>query len=133
MNNSIPKTLVLLLTLTLPNLFASAQHVNIDFNTKHQIIRGFGGIHINSWTGRQLTADMQEKAFDNDPGEIGLSIFRMRIDPDSNAWNAELPIAQYATSKGAIVFASPWNPPSNMRAFLRETPNGNDNYLLPEF
>lgn len=133
MKNSIPKTLVLLLILTLPNFFATAQQVNIDFNTKHQIIRGFGGIHINSWTGRQLTADMQEKAFDNDPGEIGLSIFRMRIDPDSNAWNAELPIAQYATSKGAIVFASPWNPPSNMRAFLRETPNGNDNYLLPEF
>jgi O-glycosyl hydrolase/beta-xylosidase len=106
--------------------------VTIDMAEEKQIIRGFGGIHINSWTGQVLNVDMQEKAFDNDPGEIGLSIFRLRIDPNSNNWNQELPIAQYATEKGALVFASPWNPPSHMREVLRETQYGTDYYLLPE-
>lgn len=110
-----------------------AQDLRVDFSKQKQIIRGFGGIHINSWTGLQLNADMQEKAFDNDPGEMGLSIFRMRIDPEKNNWNAELPIAQYARSKGAIVFASPWNPPSHMRAVLESTNEYTDYVLLPEF
>jgi O-glycosyl hydrolase len=61
----------------------TAQTVNIDMGVQHQIIRGFGGIHINSWTGQQMTRDMQEKAFSNNPGEMGLSIFRIPFDPIS--------------------------------------------------
>ncbi|MBN2613298.1 MAG: T9SS type A sorting domain-containing protein [Bacteroidales bacterium] len=114
-------------------LTAKAQIVDVDLSQEHQIIRGFGGIHINSWTGRQLNEDMQEKAFDNDPGEIGLTIFRLQIDPDSNRWNAELPAAQYAVNKGAIVFSSPWNPPAHMREVLRTTQYGTDYVLLPEY
>jgi glucuronoarabinoxylan endo-1,4-beta-xylanase len=76
---------------------------------------------------------MQELAFSNNPGEIGLSIFRLRIPPNTSEWSAELPIAQYAVSRGAIVFASPWNPPSHMSEFLRETSNGTDDMLLPEY
>ncbi|MGF7140701.1 T9SS type A sorting domain-containing protein [Roseimarinus sediminis] len=112
---------------------ARAQVLRVDMSKKHQIIRGFGGIHINSWTGQTMTDDMQEKAFDNDPGEIGLSIFRLRIDPNSNRWSDELPLAQYAISQGAKVFASPWNPPSHMREILRQTNDYTDYVLLPEF
>ncbi|HKK66846.1 MAG TPA: carbohydrate-binding protein, partial [Bacteroidales bacterium] len=112
---------------------AENSDVTIDMAEEKQIIRGFGGIHINSWTGQVLNEDMQEKAFDNDPGEMGLSIFRLRIDPSSNNWDQELPIAQYATEKGALVFASPWNPPSHMSEVLRETQHGTDYYLLPEY
>lgn len=115
------------------NLNLNAQNVTIDMDIQHQIIRGFGGIHINSWTGQQLTRDMQEKAFSNKPGEMGLSIFRMFIDHNPNGWGNELPIAQYAISQGAIVFASPWNPPANMREVLRTTEHGTDYVLLPQF
>lgn len=112
---------------------AYSQTVNIDLNTTHQTIRGFGGIHINSWQGTAFNEDLQQKAFDNAPGKIGLSMFRLRIDPDKNGWASELPIAQYAYNKGAIVFASPWNPPAHMREVLRETEHGTDYVLLEEF
>jgi glucuronoarabinoxylan endo-1,4-beta-xylanase len=91
-----------------------AQSVTIEMDSARQLIRGFGGIHINSWQGTELNADLQEKAFDNDPGEIGLSILRLQIAPDSNHFGNELDIAQYAVSKGAIVFGSPWNAPPDM-------------------
>jgi glucuronoarabinoxylan endo-1,4-beta-xylanase len=91
-----------------------AQSVTIDMDSTRQLIRGFGGIHINAWQGTELNADMQEKSFDNDPGEIGLSILRLQISPDSNQFGNELDIAQYAVSKGAIVFGSPWNAPPDM-------------------
>jgi glucuronoarabinoxylan endo-1,4-beta-xylanase len=112
---------------------AAAQTIAIDTEKSFQIIRGFGGIHINAWTGQQINEDLREKAFDNDPGEIGLSIFRMWVDPNKNGWSAELPVAQYAVSKGALVFASPWNPPSYMTERLRETEHGTDYVLLPEY
>src|SRR5690554_1694457 len=111
---------------------AYSQTVNIDLNTTHQTIRGFGGIHINSWQGTTFNEDLQQKAFDNTPGRIGLSMFRLRIDSDKNGWASELPIAQYAYDKGAIVFASPWNPPAHMREVL-DTEHGTDYVLLEEY
>ncbi|HOK99805.1 MAG TPA: T9SS type A sorting domain-containing protein [Bacteroidales bacterium] len=110
-----------------------AQQISVYFDSTYQIIRGFGGIHITSWTGRELTPDMMEKAFDNDPGEMGLSIFRMQISEDTMAWKNELSIARYARSKGAIVFASPWNPPSYMRKVKGTYNNETDYELLEEY
>ncbi len=92
----------------------NGQSVTIDMDSTRQLIRGFGGIQIPAWTGTELTDDMSEKAFGNDPGEIGLTILRLRIDPDSNQFSRELPMALHAVGKGAIVFASPWNPPAEM-------------------
>jgi glucuronoarabinoxylan endo-1,4-beta-xylanase len=128
-------TLVGILTMAFISLSngVSAQTVNIDLSKEHQIIRGFGGIHINSWTGQQLNADMQKKAFSNNPGEMGLTIFRLPIDPNPNLWVNELAIAKYAVSQGALIFASPWNPPSHMRQVLRVTQHGTDYVLLEEY
>jgi len=112
---------------------ANGQQVNLYYDSTRQIIRGFGGIHITSWTGRELTPDMMEKAFDNDAGEMGLSIFRMQISDDPGAWKNELSIARYARSKGAIVFASPWNPPSYMRKVKGTYNNETDYELLEEY
>ncbi len=92
----------------------NAQSIVIDMDSTYQSIRGFGGIHITSWQGRDLNEDMCEKAFDNDPGELGLSILRLQVSPDSNAFYNELDIARYAVDNGAIVFASPWDPPAEM-------------------
>ena len=94
--------------------FTNAQTVEVEMDSTRQLIRGFGGIHIPAWTGTELNEDLTAKAFGNDPGEIGLTILRLRIDPDSNQFYRELSMARQAVDEGAIVFASPWNPPLYM-------------------
>ena len=123
--------ITILITVQFQN--SNVQNITIDLRKENQIIRGFGGIHINTWTGQDFNADLREKAFDNDPGEMGLSIFRMQINPNKSAWTNELPIAQYAISKGAIVFASPWNQPSEMTSILSQTSEYTDYVLRPEY
>ncbi len=90
-----------------------AQAVTIDLSAEHQIIRGFGGMNHTTWIA-DLNEDNREKAFGNDPGEIGLSILRCHIDPSSSNFSRELPSALHALENGAIVFASPWNAPDAM-------------------
>lgn len=110
--------------------FVKAQDVIIDFGNEQQIIRGFGGINFPAWIG-DLNQDMREKAFSNNPGSMGLSILRMQVPPDATQFYRELETAEYAKSQGAIIFASPWNPPSSMKVLLKETNNGTD-YVIPQ-
>ena len=79
----------------------------IDLAALKQVIRGFGG--SSAWHGQLTDADC-DKLFTT----LGLSILRVRIDPDSN-WTDEILNAQKATARGAIVFASPWSPPAYMK------------------
>lgn len=90
-----------------------AQNVTIDPSVEHQNIRGFGGMNHTTWIA-DLNEDVREKAFGNDPGQLGLSILRIHVDPNEQLWDLEIPTAQYAKSKNAIVFASPWNPPGEL-------------------
>lgn len=106
--------LILCWFLFIQPIFVTAQSVTIEMDSTRQLIRGFGGIQIPVWAGTELDDGLSEKAFGNDPGKLGLTILRLRIDPDSNQFYRELPMAQYAVDKGAIVFASPWNPPAEM-------------------
>jgi glucuronoarabinoxylan endo-1,4-beta-xylanase len=103
-------------TVANPNL------VTVDFGTEEQIIRGFGG--STAWLG-QLTA-AQATALFNPSSGLGLSILRVRIDPTGAAstnnwatsnWAQEVANAQEAVSANpnAIVFASPWTPPTSMK------------------
>ncbi len=87
---------------------------NIDLDTEYQTIRGFGGINVPGWIA-DLTADQAETAFGNGPGQLGLSILRVRIPFDSNDFAKEVPTAQRAVAHDAIVFATPWTPPANMK------------------
>jgi len=57
--------------------------------------------------------------------DLGYSILRVRIEESIgdawssgsfNAWKPELTNAQNAIARGAIVFASPWNPPASMKS-----------------
>jgi glucuronoarabinoxylan endo-1,4-beta-xylanase len=79
----------------------------INLASLKQAIRGFGG--SSAWHGQLTDADC-DKLFTT----LGLSILRVRIDPDSN-WNDEIVNAQKATARGAMVFASPWSPPAHMK------------------
>lgn len=90
-----------------------AQTVTIDLAKTHQVIRGFGGMNHTVWIG-DLNPDNREKAFGNNPGEMGLTILRIHVDPDPNKFALELPTAKFAIQKGALVFATPWNAPNDL-------------------
>lgn len=90
-----------------------AQTVNVDLGKEYQLIRGFGGINFPAWVG-DLTESQRATAFDNGNNQLGLSVLRIHVNPDESQWKNEIATAQYAIKRGALVFASPWNPPSSM-------------------
>jgi glucuronoarabinoxylan endo-1,4-beta-xylanase len=92
----------------------SAQTIDINSNTTYQVVRGFGGHNGVGWI-PDLTAAEVETAFGTGPGQVGLSIMRMRIDSSRQAWQRQVPTAQLAKAKGATLFATPWSPPASMK------------------
>ena len=93
---------------------ASAQTVAINPGVTYQTVRGFGGFGGAGWAA-ELTPAQVDTAFGNGAGQIGLSIMRLRIDPDAGKWSTQLASAQLAKAKGAILFATPWTPPASMK------------------
>ncbi len=93
-----------------------AATVNIDLSSTNQTIRGFGGMNFPRW-GHGLQNDAQvDTAFGNGSGQIGFTIMRIDVPPDSGDWSSALDAAQRAINNhGAIVFASPWSPPASMK------------------
>ncbi|WP_010248627.1 carbohydrate-binding protein [Acetivibrio cellulolyticus] len=91
----------------------AASDVTVNLSAQKQSIRGFGGINHPVWAG-DLTEAQRETAFGNEPGQLGFSVLRIHVDENKNNWSKELATAKKAVEKGAIVFASPWNPPSDM-------------------
>ena len=118
--------------------FVSAMPHNIDsFSAdvcvvnpavQHQTIKGFGGINHPEWTGQDLTESQRQTAFGNGADELGLTVLRVFVNPDSNQWSKALPTAQYATKMGVTIFASPWEPPAN----LAESGGSNGKLHLPK-
>jgi glucuronoarabinoxylan endo-1,4-beta-xylanase len=96
-----------------PARAAAATAVVVDPSARRQTIRGFGGMNHPAWAG-DLTAAQRETAFGNGAGQLGFSILRIHVDEDRSNWSKELATAQRAVALGAIVFASPWNPPASM-------------------
>jgi O-glycosyl hydrolase len=102
----------------------------VDFGTTYQTIRGFGG--STAWLG-ELTTQQATALFSTTSG-LGLSILRVRIDPTGSAatnnwattnWAQELTNAQeaQAANPNAIVFASPWTPPTTMKTSSTSQPS----------
>ncbi len=96
-------------TETIPNA------VNIYMDSTRQIIRGFGGVNMPGWI-PDMTSEQVQEAFGTGPGQIGLSILRIRVSYDSSQFDLEVPTAKLAYSLGAVVFASPWTPPAWMKS-----------------
>lgn len=95
------------------SLAAASSDAYINLSAQKQLIRGFGGMNHVAWIG-DLTAAQRETAFGNGNNQLGFSVLRIFIDENKNNWSREVATAKKAIEKGAIVFASPWNPPSNM-------------------
>ena len=97
---------------------ANAADATVDLSATKQLIRGFGA--SSAWCGTVSTTVMNSLYKD-----LGYSILRVRIEEsigdawssgNFSAWKPELTNAQNAIAQGAIVFASPWNPPASMKS-----------------
>jgi glucuronoarabinoxylan endo-1,4-beta-xylanase len=129
MKDSIRRLLGLIICFLIFWYNIDAQTATITLTSEKQLIRGYGGINHPVWVG-DLTAAQRETAFGNGDGQIGMSVLRIWVSDDSTQWPLELPTAQRAIALGAIVFASPWNPPSTMRESFGTTAAGLTKYRL---
>lgn len=98
---------------TEPSVYA-ADTVVVNTGKEYQTIDGFGGMNHPEWTGSDLTDAQRQKAFGNGQDDLGFTILRIFVNPDSNQWNKAVPTAKFASQHGVKVFASPWEPPSNL-------------------
>lgn len=97
-----------------PVKVSAATTATVDLSKTYQYIRGFGGIDLPEWQGYSLNDSELRYAFGNGPGELGLTVLRVFVNPDKNQWSKTLKTAQYATKQGATLFATPWEPPANI-------------------
>jgi glucuronoarabinoxylan endo-1,4-beta-xylanase len=86
--------------------------VTIDYDSLHQVIKGYGA--ATPWYLPVATDSEIESAFGTGDGQIGLTIFRLTIDPNSSNWSKWVPSAKKAYEMGAKIIASPWYAPSEM-------------------
>ena len=97
----------------MPVSVSAAGECVIDTGKTYQNIRGFGGINHPEWAG-DLTSSQRETAFGNGANQLGFTILRVFVNPDKNQWNKAVATAKYASEHNVTVFASPWEPPSNL-------------------
>jgi O-glycosyl hydrolase len=106
---------------------ANPNQVTVDFGTTYQTIRGFGG--STAWLG-QMPSAVATALFSPTSG-IGLSILRVRIDPEGSStgggnkgdpyetgeWDYEAAngAEAVAANPNAVVFATPWTPPATWK------------------
>ena len=115
-----------------PLVADAASACTINTNKEYQTIRGFGGMNHPEWQSYNvqngapgdMTADQVQTAFGNGDNELGLTILRIFVSDDKNAWKNAIPTAQRAQKLGATVFATPWNPPASMRTNGTGGPSG---------
>ncbi len=84
----------------------------VDFDSTHQIIRGYGA--ATPWYRPVATESEIQSAFGTGEGEIGLNILRLTLDPNTSNWSKWIPSAKKAYEMGAKIIAAPWYAPSNM-------------------
>ena len=87
--------------------------ITVDTTVRHQFVRGFGGMS-NAWSSPLMTEYDVTTMF----GENGLgyNILRIMLYPEKEQWEAIIPVAKKAKSYGAIILASPWTPPAEIKS-----------------
>ncbi len=84
--------------------------IAINPQTTYQTISGFGGAN-RMWGTQSLKPAEATKAFGLNDGELGLSIFRVRLSSNKNEWSIITEAVKEANKNGVKVLASPWSPP----------------------
>ena len=101
--------------MTLPtHVYAQTTGPVIYLDSLRQVIRGFGAANIVTWR-PDMTSGQIQTAFGTGSGQLGFSILRLRIPPDSTQFSINFPSAQAAAGMGATLIASPWSPPAWMK------------------
>lgn len=90
----------------------SAGDAFVDTAGIRQLIRGFGG--SSAWHGQMTDNEFNSLYSNGNSQQIGLSILRIRIDPNQD-WATELSNAGKAKARGASILATPWTPPASMK------------------
>jgi glucuronoarabinoxylan endo-1,4-beta-xylanase len=100
------------------NAYIPPNAATIYLDSTQQIIRGFGAANIVGWVtiAPDMTPAEVQTAFGMGDGQLGFTIMRLRIPPDSSQYNIDIPSAKAAESLGAIVIATPWTPPAWMKS-----------------
>ncbi|RPI06423.1 MAG: hypothetical protein EHM64_03095 [Ignavibacteriae bacterium] len=88
--------------------------VSIDLANIQQVVRGFGAANILPWR-PDMTADQIQNAFGTEAGQLGFTILRLRIPPDTSEFAMQVATARLAHSLGVKIIASPWTPPVSMK------------------
>ncbi|NYI04608.1 cellulose binding domain-containing protein [Allostreptomyces psammosilenae] len=100
---------------------AAATAAVVDPSARRQTIRGFGGMNHTLWIS-DLTPAQRDTAFGNGEGQLGFTVLRIPVHEDRANWSREVATARRAVEHGALVIASPWNPPAHMvETFVRGT------------
>ncbi|MDX8339594.1 glycoside hydrolase [Draconibacterium sp. IB214405] len=102
--------------------------IEIDPELTYQVISGFGGANM-IWGSDYLTSSEMDKAFGTGEGQLGLSIFRVRLSSSKSEWAGLVNSVKGANDKGVSVLASPWSPPAIWKS--NNSVNGGG-YLLKE-
>ncbi len=106
-----------------------AQTATVTLTSEKQVIKGFGGINHPIWY-TDLNASERNLCFGNGDGQMGLTVLRIWVSDNPNQWSLDLATAKRAIELGATVFATPWNPPSNMREAFGTYSDGKTKYRL---
>ncbi|WP_114792655.1 hypothetical protein U0035_01040 [Niabella yanshanensis] len=109
---------------------SASDKITINPSVKFQKVTGFGGMINPTWTGNtQLSLQDIDKLYG--PDGLGLNIGRLMLYPNVSGWSREVAVAKRVRQHGAILFASPWTPPTQLKS---SNTNGNQNgeYLLPQ-
>jgi O-glycosyl hydrolase len=86
--------------------------ITVNKGHRYQQVRGFGGMS-NAWTSPVLTeGDITTLYGENG---LGYNIFRIIIYHEPDKWAELLPVAKKAQSYGALILASPWTPPPELK------------------
>ncbi len=110
--------------ITIVQAAGQAVHITIDAGTKYQKVTGFGGMN-NVWAAGAISENEIAKMFGAQA--LGYNIIRIMVHPDKNNWSRDVASTKKAQSLGAIVMATPWTPPANLKS-NNSTTGG---YLLP--
>ncbi len=87
---------------------------SVDLANTHQVIRGFGAANILPWR-PDMTVDQINTAFSTGTGQLGFTILRLRVPPDTSQFAIQVATAQLAHAQGVTIIASPWTPPASMK------------------
>lgn len=93
----------------------SEEALSVDLNTEYQKIIGFGGMNTK-WQASTLSDNEVATLYGKENGQLGYNVLRIRISPNGEKdWKQILSTVKKAKSLGAMILATPWTPPADLK------------------